>query len=108
MALGSIMAVEIGMIMGALLKDVSTMFAIWKSAGILLFGPAVIYMFPQIPEWIGRIFPTYYMLEPIMAISQRGAGWSEISLNIFILIGIDVVIFGLFLLSLRKVRGFTG
>lgn len=107
LALGAVMAVELGMIGGALLKDVSTLFAIWKSAGILLFGPAVIYMFPQIPEWIGRIFPTYYILEPIMAVSQRGANWSEIALNVFILIGVDVVIFGLFIFSLKKARQFA-
>ena len=46
MALGGIMAVCLGMMFGALLKDVSTLFAIWKSSGILLFGPSIIYMFP--------------------------------------------------------------
>jgi ABC-2 type transport system permease protein len=106
LALGGIMAVELGMICGALLKDVSTLFALWKSAAILLFGPAIIYMFPQIPQWIGRVFPTYYMLEPIMVISQRGANWTEIALNVFILIGIDVLIFGFFILSLRRARHF--
>lgn len=104
LALGAIMAIEIGMICGALIKDVSTLFAIWKSAGILLFGPAFIYMFPQIPQWIGRIFPTYYMLEPIMAISQRGSGWADIATNVFILIGLDIIIFGLVILTLKKTR----
>ncbi len=49
LALGAVMAVEIGLSLGILLKDVTTLFAIWKSAGIILFGPVIIYMFPQIP-----------------------------------------------------------
>ena len=108
LALGAIMAVEIGMICGALIKDVSTLFAIWKSAGILLFGPAIIYMFPQIPQWVGRIFPTYYMLEPIMAISQRGSGWADIATNVLILIGLDVIIFSLVILTLKRTRQLAG
>ncbi len=107
MTLGGIMAVCLGMIFGALLKDVSTLFAIWKSSGILLFGPAIIYMFPQIPEWIGRIFPTYYMLEPLMNITQSGAGWSEIAGNILILLGIDVAMFVIFVLVLKRSSQFS-
>ncbi|MBA7623666.1 hypothetical protein ES703_31064 [subsurface metagenome] len=107
LTLGAIMAVELGMICGALIKDVSTLFAIWKSAGILLFGPTIIYMFPKIPQWIGRIFPTYYMLEPIMAISQRGSGWADIATNVFILIGLDIIIFGLVMLTLKRTTQFA-
>jgi len=107
LALGGIMAVELGMIFGAFLKDVSTLFAIWKSSGILLFGPAVIYMFPQIPEWIGRIFPTYYMLEPLMNITQNGAGWADIAGNIFVLLALDIVIFVIFVLVLKRSSQYT-
>ncbi|MFC2070514.1 ABC transporter permease [Chloroflexota bacterium] len=107
LALGAIMAAEIGLICGALIKDFTTLFAIWKSGGILLFGPAIIYMFPQIPQWIGRIFPTYYLLEPIITISQQGGSWADIAVNVFILIGIDVVLIGLVTLTLRKTRKLT-
>ena len=107
LALGAIMAVEIGMICGALIRDVSTLFAIWKSAGILLFGPAIIYMFPQIPQWVGRIFPTYYILEPIMAISQRGSGWPDIATNVFILICLDIAFIGVIALTLKRTKQFT-
>lgn len=107
LTLGGVMAVEIGLIFGALLKDVSTLFAIWKSSAILLIGPAFIYMFPTIPQWIGKIFPTYYMLEPLMNITQSGAGWSEISGNTFILLGIDVAIFFIFVLVLKRSSQFS-
>jgi ABC-2 type transport system permease protein len=102
LVLGGMMAVGLGMIFGAVLKDVTTLFAIWKSSGIVLFGPGIIYMFPMIPQWIGRIFPTYYMLDPLMNITQNGAGWSDIALNVLILVGIDVAIFVIFILVLKR------
>jgi ABC-2 type transport system permease protein len=108
LALGAVMAVEIGLICGAFFKDITTLFAVWKSGGILLFGPAIIYMFPQIPQWIGRIFPTYYLLEPIVTISQRGGGWPDIATNIFILTGIDIILIGGIILTLRKTRKLAG
>ncbi|MFC1949502.1 ABC transporter permease [Chloroflexota bacterium] len=108
MALGAVMAVELGLICGAVFKDVSTLFAVWKSAGIILFGPALVYMFPNWPQWIGKIFPTYYMLDPIMAITQRGSDWAGVATNVFILIGIDIVFAGLVLLTLKKKRQLAG
>ncbi len=102
LALGGVMAVLLGLLCGALIKDITTLFALWKLAGILLFGPAFVYMFPQIPEWIGRIFPTYYIIQPIVDISQRGAGWSEISGDVFVLIGLNLALAGILVVATRR------
>ncbi len=102
--LGAIMAVEFGLIAGALLKSFSTLFAVWKSGGILLFAPAIIYMFPQIPEWIGRIFPTYYAVQPVIEITQRGGSWPDIAVNVFILIALDLILGGVVMLALRRTK----
>jgi len=67
--LGAVMASEIGLILGTLINDMNTLFAVWKFGGLLLFGPAIIYMFPQLPQWLNYIFPTYYVTGPIMDIS---------------------------------------
>lgn len=102
LALGAVMAAGLGLLMGAALKDVTTLFAIWKLGGILLFGPAFIYMFPQIPEWIGRLFLTYYILQPVIEISQRGGGWEAIATNLIILVGLDLLLVIAVALSLRR------
>ena len=107
LALGAIMAVGIGLLLGALVKDITTLFAIWKLGGILLFGPAIVYMFPQIPEWIGRIFPTYYLIQPIVEISQRGGGWPDIATNVFILVGLDLILIGVVTYVLRRTTQYT-
>ena len=91
LSLGALLAAAFGVVFGAVVKDITTLFALMKGLGILLYAPAFIYMFPQIPQWIGRIFPTYYILSPVVEISQRGAGWAEISLEVYILIGLIAV-----------------
>ncbi len=40
LALGAVMASELGLILGSFAKDMSSLFAVWKSGGILLFAPA--------------------------------------------------------------------
>jgi len=107
LAFGAIMAAEIGLLSGALMKDITTLFAVWKAGGILLFGPAIIYMFPQIPQWIGKLFPTYYFLQPIIAISQGGSSWPDIATNVFILVGLDLILIGVIVLALRRTKQFA-
>jgi ABC-2 type transport system permease protein len=107
LVLGTVMAAEIGLLLGALVKDITTLFAIWKFGGVLLFAPALIYLFPQIPQWIGRIFPTYYLIQPIVELSQQGSGWPEIAMNVFILIGLDLVLIGAVIFALRKSKQFA-
>jgi ABC-2 type transport system permease protein len=102
LALGAIMAAEIGLILGALLKDFTTLFTVWKTGGIVLFAPAIVYLFPKIPEWVAKVFPTYYLIPPIVEISQRGGGWPDIATNVFILIGLDLLLIGVVMLALRR------
>ena len=90
--LGAVMAAEFGLLLGILLKDFSTLFTVWKFGGLILFFPAFLYIFPEIPEWVGMIFPTYYVIQPIVDISQYGGGWPEIAVNVIVLIVLDVLL----------------
>lgn len=92
LALGAIMAVELGLIAGAYIRDMNSLFALWKFGGILLIGPAIVFMFPQIPAWVGYIFPTYYVVKPVMDLSVSGLGFGTIVPNLLILAGIVIII----------------
>jgi len=105
--LGAVMAAEFGLLLGALVKDITTLFAMLKFIGILLYAPGFVYLFPQIPEWVGRIFPTYYVVQPIVDLSLGGGGWPDIATNVFILIGLDVLLVGVLALTLRRVRQYA-
>ncbi|OGD35358.1 hypothetical protein A2V94_04435 [Candidatus Atribacteria bacterium RBG_16_35_8] len=102
LALGAVMAAGFGMLLGVYTKDFVTIFTIWKSAGIILFAPAIIYMFPGIPQWVGKIFPTYYVTQPIVELSQNGGVWTDIATNTYILIAIDIALIFILLFALRR------
>jgi ABC-2 type transport system permease protein len=91
LTLGAIFSAAVGMIFGALVRDMNTLMTVIKSTGILLYAPAFVYMFPELPQWIGRLFPTYYIIEPVLEITQNNAGLADIALDLVILVGLIVV-----------------
>lgn len=91
LAFGAIMAAEIGLLAGAFIKDMNTLYAFWKFGGLLLFGPAVVFMFPQIPSWVGYIFPTYYVIKPVTDLTILGLGFGSVALYVGILVAIVAV-----------------
>jgi ABC-2 type transport system permease protein len=107
LVLGAIMAAEIGLLLGVLVKKTTSLFAIVKFGGILLYAPAFVYLFPQIPEWIGMIFPTYYVIQPIVEMSQRGGGWPDIAINVFILAGLDLILIGAVILASKRTKQYA-
>ena len=98
---GAMLAAEIGLLAGAFIKDMNTLFAFWKFGGLLLFGPSIVFMFPQIPSWVGYIFPTYYVIRPVTDISVMGADFGSVALYVGILIVI-VAVMGLALTKVVK------
>ena len=94
--LGAMMSATFGIIMGSVSKDMDTFMGLVKAMGLLLYAPGILQMFPNLPEWIGRIFPTYYVMNPLLEISQNGAGLGDIALELLILVVIvGVLMFGL-------------
>jgi len=92
LAMGAVLAAGFGVLLGAFMKDITTLFATLKGIGILLYAPAIIYMFPQLPQWIARIFPTYYIFGPIIEITQKSGTWSDIIMDVSILAGLIVIL----------------
>lgn len=88
MLLGALAASLLGTLMGALMKDMNTLLAALKGGGILLIGPGIIDLIPKAPDWIARLFPTYYILNPLMSVAERGAGFAEIWSDLLVLLAI--------------------
>ncbi len=104
LALSATLAAAFGLLLGALIKDVNTLFATVKGMGIILYAPAILYWFPQLPEWIAKIFPTYYIIGPIIEISQKGATWPDIATDVYILVGLILVMVGVLAFILNRAR----
>jgi ABC-2 type transport system permease protein len=75
---GAVMAVEVGLIYGTIARDPKTLYTLVKSLNLIMVGPVVFYLFPDWPQWIARIFPTYWFLDPMFEVTMRGAGLREV------------------------------
>jgi ABC-2 type transport system permease protein len=104
LALGAVMASTFGIILGAFIRDINTLFATVKGIGILLYAPALVYLFPEIPAWIGQLFPTYYMIEPVIEIAQEGAGWAAVAPELIVMAVLNLVLIGAIALIVRAER----
>ena len=87
---GALMSVQVGLILGAAVKDITTMFSVWKGGGIILFAPAVLFLFPSVPEWIAKVFPTYYFLGPLYDMTINGARLADVAGDLAIGVAISV------------------
>lgn len=104
LGLGAVLAALFGLLLGTLIKDINTLFATFKGIGILLYAPVIVYMFPGIPQWIGRIFPTYYIIQPVVEISQQGGAWPDIVFEVSILAGLIVLMLALMPVTIRRLK----
>lgn len=85
----ALMCVPIGLMIGAAVNDMGTMFTVWKSGGIVLFAPAILFLFPSVPRWIAMLFPTYYFLGPLYDVNIAAVPLREtlVELSVAVLIG---------------------
>ncbi len=101
-ALGALLAVSFGLLIGEVSGDLNTAFTYVKLVGVLLAGPAFLYFFPQVPEWVSRLFPTYYLLNPIIEISQNAAGFADVWLDAAVLLVFIVVFMAATIAAARR------
>ncbi len=89
---GSILCVEIGLIFGTVSRDSTAVFALIKGTGILLIGPTAFYIWPDWPQWIGKLFPTYWVINPIFEVTLNNAGLGDVWVELLVAAGIIVVL----------------
>jgi ABC-2 type transport system permease protein len=102
LALSALMAVAFGLLLGLLIKDMDTLFATIKGIGIFLYAPALLYLFPGVPDWVSYLFPTYYMVAPIVEIGQQGAGLGDVAVEVVVLAALCAALLGAVLLMSRR------
>lgn len=88
LALGSIAGSLLGVILGSYIKSVEGLLAVIKGLGIVLAMPAILAIFPEVPEWIQQIFPTHYILDPVIKVSQEGANFGDVVVEVGVLLAL--------------------
>ncbi|MBC7247478.1 MAG: ABC transporter permease [Actinobacteria bacterium] len=84
---GSVLGAEWGLLLGLLARDQATLMAYLKGLNIFLVAPALFVVFPDWPQWIGRIFPVYYIGNPVFRVCVYGEGWREVGWQVLALCG---------------------
>lgn len=88
----SVMSVEVGLLLGAAVSHMATLFSVWKGGGMILFAPAILFLFPGAPEWIARVFPTYYFLGPLYEIVVNGSTLASQAIDLAVALAICVAL----------------
>lgn len=78
LVVGAAMVAELGLMLGCWARDVNTMYTAIKAGGIIIFLPAIFALFPGLPQWIPRLTPTYYFLQPIFELSVKGGDFGDV------------------------------
>lgn len=94
----------IGLLIGTFAKDSAMMFGLVKGLGIFLFAPTLFYIFPEWPQWIAKLFPLYWILEPIWRVSVMGGSIGEVWVELVVAVGITVALVPLVGLVARRVQ----
>ena len=91
LAVAALICIEIGLIYGTVAKDAKTLFTFIKTLNIFILGPAIFYFFPDWPQWIAKIFPTYWFIDPLYQIGLRGASLPDVWIDLAIALGIGAL-----------------
>lgn len=105
---GAVMMAQVGLILGSWARDVNTMFAAWKSGGLILFYPVIFFVWPGLPTWPARFGPTFYFLAPVHAVSVEGAGLTDVWVELAIAAAICVALLPVTTLAGRRLEGRVG
>ncbi|MDJ0924069.1 MAG: ABC transporter permease [Acidimicrobiia bacterium] len=74
---GSIMMAELGLILGSLVKDANSLYTAIKAGGVFIALPVIFIIWPTLPQWISKLAPTYYFLQPVYDIAVNGMALSD-------------------------------
>lgn len=90
---GSVMMAEFGLILGALVKDANSLYTAIKGAGVFIALPVIFIIWPTLPQWIPKLTPTYYFLQPVYDIAINNAAVSDFWLELAVALAICLVLF---------------
>jgi ABC-2 type transport system permease protein len=90
--IGSVMMALVGMALGLWARDVTTMYTAIKAGGILIFLPVIFVLFPGLPQWIPKLIPTYYFLQPIYDIAIHGDSFADVVPELLIAVVFCIVL----------------
>lgn len=101
------MMVEVGLILGSLIRDTNLLFTVWKGGAWLLMLPVVPYLWDSFPMWVARLAPTFYFIDPTWRIAIEGATLSDVASDLALGAVICVAVLPLVIWAGRRAQRVT-
>ena len=90
--LAAALCAQLGLVYGTAAKDPAALYALMKATGFLLVGPTAFYLFPHWPQWIPKLLPTYWIINPVFEVTLNGAGLGDVWGQLAVAAGIITVL----------------
>ncbi len=100
----SLLTAMLGLLVGVVSKDSTMMFGLIKGFGAVLFAPVLWYLFPSWPQWIAKLFPLYWIIEPIWQVSVMGEPVTAVWMELAIALGIVAALLPLIIMLARRMQ----
>ena len=62
----------------ALAEESKSVYNMAQTMNMVILAPLLFYFFPSWPQWIPKLFPTYWFIDPLYRIALRGAGLGQV------------------------------
>lgn len=98
------MSSMIGLLIGTAAKDSTIMFGVVKGLGLFLFAPVIFYLFPDWPQWIAKLFPLYWIIEPIWQVAIMGGSLRDVWVELVVALAITAAMVPVIGLVSRRVQ----
>lgn len=92
LALGALLVTGVGFLMGAAGKDMLSVMS-WGILAMILLGiPSFGVLFPGTMTRWAKLIPSYYLADTVHQVINFGAGWSQVSTNLLLLLVWDIAL----------------
>jgi len=104
LGIGAVMLCGLGLIYATAASDAKTLYTLMKSLNIFLFAPVIFYIFPDWPQWIAQLFPTYWVIDPIFQVAIRDAPLADVGLELLVGLGITALMVPVIVVLSRRMQ----
>jgi ABC-2 type transport system permease protein len=100
----ALLLVAIGLIYGTASKNITGVFTLIKGTGFILLAPTIFYIFPDWPQWLAKLFPTYWVVNPVYEVTINEAGLSTVWVELAIGLAVIAALAGVAALLTRRLQ----
>jgi ABC-2 type transport system permease protein len=101
---GALMFTQLGLVYATLARDAKTLYTLVKSLNLVLVAPVVFYLFPDWPQWLAQVFPTWWVIDPVFRVAVEGASLADVGWQVAVGLGISLALVPVVLMLGRRMR----